>query len=183
MMGNIFFIAFAVGVVYTLISFLLGQILSFDGGDIDVDLDWEGIGFFDIPISPLKPVIIASFITIFGGVGLLAHRYNGMTFLLSFCLALTMALIGAFLIYKLIVIPLYRAQNTSAHDINHLQGTDAVVTSSIYGDKFGRIRYVVNDCTYSAPARSINQQDIRQGEKVIIIDVEKNVFYVEKLHE
>ena len=83
-MEHIFLIAFIVGILYTLISFLLGQIVDFAGGDIDVDFEWENIGFFDIPISPLKPVVIASFITVFGGVGILAYRYQGFPFLFSF---------------------------------------------------------------------------------------------------
>lgn len=180
-MENLFLITFMIGVIYTVISFLLGQIVDFAGGDMDVDFGWENIGFFDIPVSPLKPVVIASFMTIFGGVGLLAYRYKGVSFALSLTMAFAIAFVSAFLIYRLIVIPLYRAQNTSAHDIDKLQGTDAVVTSSIYGDSFGRIRYVVNDCTYSAPAKSISQKDIKQGEKVLIVEVENKVFYVEKI--
>ncbi|MCG8498868.1 MAG: YqiJ family protein [Firmicutes bacterium] len=180
-MEHIFLIAFIVGILYSLVSFLLGQIIDFAVGDIDVDFEWENMGFFDMPVSPLKPIVIAAFMTIFGGVGVLAYDYRKLSFLLSFLIAFLIAFAGAFVIYRFIVIPLYRAQNTSSHDIHKLQGTEAVVTSSIYGAQFGKIRYVINDCTYSAPAKSVYQKDIKQGEKVLIVEVENNVFYVENL--
>ena len=89
-MLKLFQVCFVTGVLYTVISFILGHLLDFAGvgGHVDVDMgvdidldagsgidlhgvsDIHGINHGDMSgttVSPLKPVTIAAFITVFEG--------------------------------------------------------------------------------------------------------------------
>lgn len=184
-MENIFFVAFVIGIIYTVVSFLLGTVISFGdlNTELEFDINWDDIGFFDVPISPLKPIIIASFITVFGGIGLIIYKYYKFPMILSIIIAFTTALIISFLIYHFIVIPLYRTQNRMVHDINKLSDKSVIVLSSIYGNKYGKIRYTIEEGVYSGPARSVDGRDIKQGESALIVKIEKNVFFVERVNK
>lgn len=179
-MEQIFFILFAVGILYSVISFLLGNVFTFGDMDADIGIDWSDIGFFDIPVSPFRPIVIAGFITVFGGIGLLLHKYYSLPAVLSSIAAFAAALLISFIVYRFVVVPVYRAQNGNVHSINDVKGLDAIVTSSIVGSSFGRIRYTADNQFYSAPARSEDGSDIRQGEKAVIVRIDKNVFYVKR---
>ena len=67
--GSIYFLCFAIGLGYAIFVGVSGHL--FGGHDVDAHMD---VGT-DLPISPLSPTIIATFLTGFGGGGMLAHSY------------------------------------------------------------------------------------------------------------
>jgi membrane protein implicated in regulation of membrane protease activity len=141
----------------------------------DIDGDFFGFG-----VSPLKPVIIAIFITVFGGVGIIGVNAD-MSHWASACIGFFVAFICSFLIYRFIIIPLYKIQNKGAVEQKTLVGQIGRVTLGMKEQKFGKISYVVNDNTYTAPAKSYNEEEIAKGNEVVIVDVKNNVFYVAKI--
>lgn len=202
-MLRIFQICFATGVLFTVVSFVLGRISDFadTGTDIDLDMDVdmdmdadldvsvEGGAELDagtvtdasgVPVSPLKPIIITTFVTVFGGAGMIC-MIKGLSQAAAAVLALFSGLAVSFLLYRFVVVPLYRAQNTSAISQKVLKGALAKVTLAIRGSRFGKISYTVNGNTYSAPAKSVDGTDIEREAPVVIINIEKNTFYVKKI--
>ncbi|MFZ5351168.1 MAG: NfeD family protein [Bacillota bacterium] len=205
-MLKLFQVCFFTGLFYTVISFVLGQIFEFAGGgggetdavidmDLDVDLDMDldasadmastvemtaGAELPNVTVSPIKPIVIASFITVFGGVGIICIK-KGFTMLMAFAAALALAALISYCIFRFIVVPLYRAQNTSTVSRKELKGGLAKVTLTIKGSSYGKILYKVNGNTYTAPARSVDNTDIENGANVVIIDIEKNTFLVKKI--
>ena len=171
-----FYILFGVGVLYTVVTFFIGQLMDF--ADIDVDFDMEN--FSSMPVSPLKPMIIAAFLTAFGGLGLI-FLHRGWGNLVTILIALLGALLICTVIYYFVMVPLYRAQNTSAVAQSHTIGYKAKVTVPIENGKYGKIKYTINGNTYSAPAKSFSGGDLRSGEEVLIIDIKKNVYYVDAI--
>jgi membrane protein implicated in regulation of membrane protease activity len=90
-------------------------------------------------------------------------------------------LLGAavsFLIYRFVVVPLSKAQNTSAVEIQSLVGHKAKVTEKIFQGGFGQITYHVNGNTYNSPARSENGGEIARGAGVEIIYIQDNTYFV-----
>jgi len=184
-------IIFLVGVIYTVVTFLLGGLFGlahFDGG-IDTHVDTH----FDIhphtdgvsptfTISPLKPITIVSFITVFGGIGIIGTR-SALNGIIVFLLAVVSALIASFLLYRFIVVPLYKAQNTSAVSRVELVGIKATVISPIFENGFGTIAYVVNGSKYNGPAQHVSKRAVEQGEEVIVYEIKNNIFYVQPLNE
>jgi membrane protein implicated in regulation of membrane protease activity len=119
----------------------LGEVLDFAGGDIDLDgdldFDMDATGADGFSVSPLKPACIAAFITVFGGAGMLALPVFGSLF--SLMLSSLLGLIVAFLIYRFVIVPLHKAQNTSAVEKQSLIGQNATVTEKIPQGQFGKI--------------------------------------------
>lgn len=176
-MIRFFYICFYTGVLYTAVSFILGQVFDFMGLDSDVDLDGD---FFGFGISPLKPIIIAAFVTVFGGIGIIAEK-NNLGDYISLLIALVTALGISFLIFRFILVPLYRHQSKDVVDKNGLIGHIAKVRLTIKDGNFGKIIYVVEGNTYSAPAKSDSNETIDKGDEVVIVEIRDNVFYVKKL--
>lgn len=169
---------FFTGVLFAIVSFLLGQL--FDVGDADGSVDFDASG--DLPgltISPLKPVVIVAFVTVFGGAGLMA-LHSGTSSSAALIIAVLAALFVSLGMYYFVVVPLYRAQNTSAGSQREMIGQTAIISLRILSDGFGRISYTANGNSYSAPAKSVDGKNIEGGAEVTIEKVEKNVFYVKK---
>ena len=176
-MLRLFQICFYTGVLFTIVSFLMGQLFDFLNFDGDLDMDGD---IWGLSISPLKPIIMMSFITTLGGVGIITID-KGFNALTSFVIALSVALMVSVVLHKFVVTPLYKAQNTSAVSQEELIGHVAKTRINIIGDSFGSITYVANGNTYSSPAKSIDGIDIYQGEEVKIVNIERNIFYVVRL--
>jgi len=180
-------IIFLVGVIYTVVTFLLGGLLGLAHFDTHVDTHFDI--HFDphgvaptFTISPLKPITIVSFITVFGGVGIMGTR-SGLSGIIVFILAVLLALITSFLLYRFLVVPLYKAQNTSAVSRVKLIGIKATVISPILENGFGTIAYVVNGSKYNGPAQHVSKRAVAQGEEVSVYDIKNNIFYVQPLNE
>lgn len=174
-MTAFFYILFGVGVLYSVITFLLGQLLDF----VEVDIDFDDDGLFDAQVSPFKPMMIATFLTTFGGLGLI-FQYKGQWHpILIVVVALAGALALCAIIYFAVMVPLYKAQNTSAVAQSRVIGYRGKVTIPIREGKFGKITYIINGNTYSAPAKSFSGKEFQAGEEVLIIDIQKNVYYVD----
>ncbi|QZY55711.1 NfeD family protein [Crassaminicella profunda] len=172
----IYKIAFITGILYAVVSLILGHL--FDAVDVDMDFD----GDIHIPIFtilPIKPITIITFITVFGGVGIMCSN-KGVNSIFAFLMAIVIAYAITSLVYRLIMIPLYKAQNTSAASQRDLIGVDAVVKSSIVKNGFGQITYVKNGNTYDSPAKHVNGEHLEVGTKVFIVDIKENIYYVEK---
>ena len=160
-METFFTILLGVGVGYAVIGFLLGEFLGH--GDTG-------------HMSPLKPSVIASFIVVFGGSGLLLVRMT--TPLFAVPLAGLIGLAVAYMFYQFIITPLSKAQNTTAIEIQSLIGHSAKVTVKIPQGKFGKITYKVNDSTYTAPAKAEDGNEIDIHTSVEIVYIENNAYYV-----
>ncbi len=98
--------------------------------------------------------------------------------LLSLMAGSTLGLFTAFLMFRLIIVPLNKAQNTSAVEIQSLIGHDAVVTEKIPQGGFGKITYRINGNIYSAPSKSEDGNEISRNTYVEIAHIEKNTYFV-----
>jgi membrane protein implicated in regulation of membrane protease activity len=169
-MQTFFYICFGVGVGYTIIAFIIGEAL--DIFDFDTDLD------MDASVSPLKPSVAAAFLTVFGGVGVIFVNRSGLW--VSLMIAAALGALSAFAMYRFVIVPLHRAQNTSAVEQQSLVGLAAAVTEMIPQGGYGKITYHVNGNTYSSPAKAEDGGGIARNEKVQIIYIQKNTYYVRK---
>ena len=133
-MRILFQVCFGVGLGYSVISFVLGQILgNFTGGhadaggtaDIDLDMNADAGVDFDVSadidaghgassVSPFKPTVIAAFLAVFGGVGMITLPMIG--FYAALTVSAAAGLIAGYVIYRYVYTFLYNAQNTSTVD-------------------------------------------------------------------
>lgn len=180
-----FQVCFFVGVGISLISLIVGNIFhitGLDGCDMDVDVDIDfdiGHGIF-LPISPL---VIVLFVTIFGGSGMILINSFGIPEIFILLISAVIGMSISLFINRIVFIPLKRAQNTSAPELEELIGILAKINESIGETGFGEINYVVNGNSYNAPAKSTDGKAIMKGTEVSVCWIEDHVFYVTSVED
>ena len=168
-MAIFFWVCFGVGVGYTVISFALGEVFS--TFDLNADVDSGALSF-------LKPAVIAAFATVFGGAGLLLMRFFAILWVLP--LAATIAALVAYILYRFVIMPLSKAQNTSTIEIQSLIGHSATVTGKILQGSYGQITYTMKGNTFNSPAKAEDGGEIAANTPVEIIYIQDNTYYVRK---
>ncbi|MCT4595858.1 MAG: hypothetical protein N4A57_16550 [Anaeromicrobium sp.] len=168
-------IAFFTGVLYTIVSLILGQLFN----SIDLEGGLEGdIDLFNLIIFPIKPITVVIFITVFGGVGIM-NTYKNLSTIYTLVLSFLFAYTISTLVYRLIIAPLHKSQNTSAPSKDEIMKLTGKVKTSIVENGFGEITYTIHGNTYNAPAKHVNGKYVKSGTDVYIIDIKENIFYVE----
>jgi membrane protein implicated in regulation of membrane protease activity len=170
-MHTFFVVLFGVGAGFVIISFLIGAILGVIDFSTPTDLGFEVSG-----ASPLKPQVLSVFLTVFGGVGLLAEKSFHIYVILS--LASFAGLVAAFFIYRFVIIPLAKRESKTP-DIQSLIGLRAKVTEAVVQGGFGKITYHADGNTYVSPAKSSDGGYIARGSYVRIAHFESKYYYVE----
>ena len=163
MLYTIFFICFGVGIAFVLLSFLVGEF----GGGIEIDS----------PLSFIRPSLGATFLVVFGGVGLLAEGrlFSGAAIGLAFFAGFFMAL----LFHRFVIVPLKRMESTSAVDRQMLVGQEATVIEQIPQGAFGKISFTTEKGNkHNAPAKADDGNAIPRHTAVEIIYIEKNTYFV-----
>jgi len=155
----------------------MGNLLDF--ADIDGDVDMDG----DLPwftVFPLKPIVVVSFITVFGGMGIIGDLKN-WPLAVNIIVSVLSSTLTAFLLYKFVVVPLYRTRYLSnSVSQQDLVGVDAVVATPILENGFGTISYTVNGNLYTSPAKHVNGSYVAQMTNVEICEIKDHVFYVKE---
>lgn len=161
-----YFVFFGVGVGFIVISFLLGGFTDTEGGSFTF----------------LKPILIAVFLTVAGGLGLLlTPRFYGSV---GSVIVLAISILGGFLIATLlnffIIKPLYRSQNTSTFYKQDTIGHIATVTSRIPPGGYGKISFTISGSVVTSPAKSEDGGEINGGESVEITQIEGSTCFVKR---
>ncbi|MBN1955348.1 MAG: hypothetical protein JW900_09895 [Anaerolineae bacterium] len=196
----IYFSMFALGVGYALITAIMGKLASFDlpGMDIDipgVDLHPGGpdihlelpfaheiahdIDHPDVGLSPLSPITLATFVTVFGGSGVLLNNFTAVSPLLSLLISTVNGLAVAGVMFLLYARLLAGLQASSEVEVGELVGKVGEVIAPIPAGKVGEIALVVRGSRMTATARSAEEgRAIARGAVVVVTQVVGNVVEV-----
>lgn len=180
-------ICLVVGLLFTLISAVAGHFFGgHDGGDVGTGGHAEA-GFDDsgLPgISFFSPLVLASFIAAFGGLGIV---FSGIKATESVWLSAPLSVGGALCIAALVLwlfnLVFSRAQSSSESRVATLLGQSATLITPIPENGVGEVAYVQGGTRYTAPARSENRAAIRQGQTVKIVRIVGTQFYVESVNQ
>jgi membrane protein implicated in regulation of membrane protease activity len=188
----VYFALFFVGVGYAIFIVITGGLSHIDmpdvhvdvphvdlPGDVDIpgahvdiggpDLPVHGIDAPDVHVSPLSPITIASFVTTFGGIGVLSTQFFDVDPRLSLVFATVGGLIISgimFLFYSQVLI---RSQGSSEIRRSELIGTEAEVTVPIGENTTGQVTYETKAGRMSSMARSVDGRPIPRGQFVQIV--------------
>jgi membrane protein implicated in regulation of membrane protease activity len=179
----IYIICLGVGLVFTLISAIAGHLfgggheghLGGSGGHAEAGVDAS-----DMPgISALSPTVIASFVTAFGGFGLIFSQIKATK---NPLISAPLAILGAFLIAAGLLWFLRqlfsKTQSSSESKVGSLAGLIATIITPIPQNGVGEIAYVQTGTRYTAPARSESGAAVPAGKPVKITRVLGSQFYV-----
>ena len=170
--GAIYFLCFAIGLGYAVFVGLAGHF--FGGDSVDTHMD---VGT-DLPMSPLSPTVIATFLTGFGGGGMLANSY----FLLSLGKGVLVAILCGILLsggtFVALSLLFRKTQAGSEFSLDEMVGRVVQVITPIPPDGTGEVAIVAKGTRVNEPARSVDGSAIGRNAAVTIARVVGNMCYV-----
>jgi hypothetical protein len=180
----VYAVCLGVGLLFTILSAFMSHV--FGGHDVGHDAHGElGTGGhaeagYDMPgFSPFSPTIIASFVTAFGGFGMIFSKIGATkSAWVSAPLAAVSGLAvaaGVFLLFNWVF---SKTQSSSEGRVGTLTGCDATIITPIPQGGVGEIAYVQGGTRYTAPARSESGAAIGNGQTVRIHRIVGTQFYV-----
>lgn len=181
----VYLLCFGVGLLFTLVSALLSHGFGHDAGGHDTGGGTDGhaeagFGAHDMPgFAALSPTTIASFVTAFGGFGMVLSKIEATQ---SPWVSVPLAALGGFAIAAG-VLWLFRAvfrrtQSSSESHVATLAGLTATIITPIPENGVGEIAYVQGGSRYTAPARAENGVPVGNGATVKITRIVGTQFYV-----
>jgi membrane protein implicated in regulation of membrane protease activity len=195
----VYFFLFALGVGYALIAGLLGGLSHVDLPGVDIDV--PGIDLhpgepdihLDIPfvhdishdvdhpevgLSPLSPITIATFVTTFGGVGLIVSNLTSLPAVLGLLIATLSGLVLSAMMFLLYARVFTAVQGSSEVQSGEMVGLTGQVIAPIPKDNVGEIVLVARGARTRSTARSADGNAIPRGTTVEIVEEAGNVVTV-----
>lgn len=170
------------GLVFTVLTAVFGHFFGGDHGHMDGSGGHAeaGIDGSDAPgVSALSPTIVCSFITAFGGFGLV---FTNIPALRNPWISAPLALVGGGLVASGVLFGLRQlfrhTQGSSESKVAGLVGATATTLSPIPENGVGEIAYVHGGTRYTAPAREENGRAVPNGQSVRITRIVGTQFYV-----
>lgn len=179
----VYAICLVVGLMFTVISALLGHFFGGHDADTDIGTGGHAEAGFDhsgIPgLSFFSPTVLAAFVTAFGGLGIVFSQID-VTKSVWVSAPLSIAGAGgvAYAVLALFNAVFRRTQSSSESQIATLLNHEATVISPIPAGGVGEIAYVQSGSRYTAPARSEGGGAISSGSTVRITRIIGTQFYV-----
>lgn len=165
-----YFLTFAVGLAWAVFVLLTGGAHDADTPDVG------GVSFghadsFDvgsIEVSPISPITLSTFITTFGGIGIIARQVFDSSLLGSLIFATIGGLILSSLMFLFYSKFLIGSQGSSEVRVGLLIGLTAEVTVPISETGVGEVAIITHGGRVAYPARSSKGIAIQRGALVII---------------
>jgi hypothetical protein len=183
-LANFFLFLFLFGLIFTVVSLLLGFAQAGDlhlphvgGHSHDMDLGGhdghDGPGVFNLPT-------IMAFITWFGGIGYLLRQNLELSAFVVIPLAVLSGLVGGSIMFALLVRVLWPMMTPPLESKDFaLPGTSARVVSSIRSGGVGEIVYTKAGARFTAGAKGVDDGPIAKGAEVVILRYEHGLAYVQ----
>ncbi len=199
--ASAYWLCLLVGIGYTLVAGLLGGVSGVAGhaghfghmgghGATSHDYGVGGHGGHgstspsspehggNVIFGPFSPLVIAFFLTCFGGTGLIFSRLPGLLSVFSLPIAVASGFVLAWLLITVFNKFIGSMQSSSEVHLGSLIGADAEVTVAVPSNGIGEIAYVAMGSRCVAPARSDEAQDIPRFASVRVTRLVGNIFYV-----
>ena len=178
----LYLICFGVGLLFAIISALFAGVFGGHDGPVHGDTAHAeaGFGANDMPgFSALSPTTVASFVTAFGGFGMI---FSKIPLLASPWLSAPLAALGGLGVAAAVLV-LFRklfsaTQSSSEGRVGALVGHGATVETPIPANGVGEISYVQGGSRYNGPARADGGREIAAGTSVRIARIVGTQFYV-----
>ena len=183
---TIYLICLGVGLVFTLATAIMGHAFGHghdahmggSGGHAEAGVDAS-----DMPgVSAFSPTVIASFITAFGGFGIIFHQ---IPLTRSAWASAPLAVLGGSLTASVVLWLLrqlfLQTQSSSESKVAKLIGVTATVITPIPDGAVGEIAYVRGGTRYTAPARCETNAALGNGKLVKITRIVGSQIYVQPL--
>jgi membrane protein implicated in regulation of membrane protease activity len=173
--GLIYVGLLTLGVVYGVIAGIMGWFSDLFGGDIHVDAS----GHLDAGHAhPISGTIVATFVTGFGGGGVMAHYLFEWTMVPGLGFATVSGLVLAGAAFLLLDLVFKHTQAGSEFTTDDLVGREAQVITPIPEGGTGEVAYLVKGQREESPAQTLDGKAVAKGQLVVIEKVVGSTVYV-----
>jgi membrane-bound ClpP family serine protease len=163
------------GVVYAVLSGLMGWLSDLGDGDIHMDAS----GHIDAGHPhPVSGTTLATFVTGFGGGGIVGHYLLRWELLGGLLLAAGSGLVLAASAYGVLELIFLQTQAGSEFTLENLVGREAEVITPIPAGGTGEVAYVVKGQRDRCAARAADGGAIARGRLVVVDRVSGSTLYV-----
>jgi membrane protein implicated in regulation of membrane protease activity len=193
--ADFYLICFAVGFMFSLLSFLLGGLHwhlphwggahGHVGGHLHLGHGaghghgtGHGSHAHNTGISPLNPITLAAFLAWFGGTGYLLTRFWTVWFVVGFGVAILSGLLGGGIIYWFLTRVLMSTEEDMDPADYEMIGVLGRVSSSIREGGTGEIIYSQAGTRRTCGARAEDGTAIAKGTEIVVTRYEKGIAYV-----
>ncbi|MCU9614485.1 hypothetical protein OEV98_13145 [Caldibacillus lycopersici] len=159
---NVYLWVLLIAGALTLLYILFGDFLDAVG---------EGIPF-------LNPVIILVFLIFHSASGYVMEQVTAMNSWLIMILSALLSVLLTALLHIFVLVPLSSAEESLAYTDESLKGRLGTTIIPIPKDGYGEVLIESNSGRIAKSAVSFEQEEIGEGIKVLIVDVQKGVLYV-----
>lgn len=173
MMEALYLSCLAGGVLFAIVSVLFGDVLS---NALDGILDFMSV---DI----LKPMVVASAITVFGGAGILITRHTSLSVIPNLLFSILIAVFISVLVYFLYVKPMENSENSTGYSIHELVGRIGEITIPLPEQGYGEVMVKMGAGNVLHIASSLEQRVMIAGTRVVIVDEVDGVLFVTEFDE
>jgi membrane protein implicated in regulation of membrane protease activity len=174
--GVLYLVFLVLGVTYALIAGALGWFSDLGGGgDIHVDAS----GHLDAGhVHPLSGTVIATFVTGFGGGGVVAHYLLEWKLVGGLLLATVSGIALAAAAFGVLELIFSQTQAGSEFAMDEVAGRSAEVITAIPENGAGEVAYTVRGQREVSAARTVTGQAIPKGRLVVVERVTGNTLFV-----
>ena len=174
-MDQLFWACLAGGALFAVVTVIFGDLVSnvFDGM-----LDFLSIDGFR---KLLRPMVIVSGITVFGGAGLLLLHYSPLGGFLAFLSATLAAVAAGALVYIAYVRPMENSENSIAFSIRELSGRIGEVLVPIPPRGYGEVMVKIGHGHTNQIAASFDGEYVEAGVRVVVVEVRDDTLFVSPL--
>jgi membrane protein implicated in regulation of membrane protease activity len=182
-----YLLLFLIGIIYAVATAVLSGALGGDfGGDHNVDTGGHGdmgagADSGMVHISPLSPTVIATFMTAFGGTGIICVKAFAMSGYTSLPVAIVVGLGVATAIFALFEWIFKKTQSSVNIDAAQMVGTRADVITPIPEKGVGEIAFIACGIRQNSPARSVDGRPIESPAEVEIVRVVGGSYVVRRV--
>lgn len=171
-----FWACLAGGVLFAIVTVILGDLISHA---IDGLLDFLSVD----ALRKLRPMVIVSGITVFGGAGLLVLHYTPLGGLLAALIAIASAIAIGALVYVAYVRPMENSENSTGFSIHELTGRIGEVLVPVPPRGYGEVMVKIGHGNTNQIAASFDGETLKAGERVVIVEVRDDTLFVSRLDE
>jgi hypothetical protein len=175
---GLFLFLFAFGLIFSVVSLLLGVGDDLPGLDLDGDPNTHGHSSGPSPLS-LSTIMI--FLTWFGAAGYIARTWGGLAAGIAIPLATVAGIAGGAIVWLFLAKVLWRGQSQLDPEKYDVTGTPATVTSAIRAGGTGEIVYTLDGKRRVDGARTVDGSPLPDGAEVTIVRYRAGIAYVAPL--
>jgi hypothetical protein len=171
--GIIYFLSFVIGLGYAVMVGLSGHLFGGDAGDTHMDIGT------DLPVTPLSPTVLSTFLTGFGGGGLLANSYFQLPLGKGVIVAILTGIALSGGTFGVLTLLFRNTQAGAEYSLEDMVGRMVQIITPIPENGTGEVAIIVKGTRIAGPARSVDGKAIGRSTPVTVVRVVGNVYYVQ----